>query len=112
MEDSQPDALRRSMRTYACRLARLCFLKGHCHEPDHPVLQTEIQLVEMARSKLMEQVMMKFGPKSTGLESIEHELRAMAQCWISSSVDDEDEREIVMNRLEQTDFDWLGHRSN
>lgn len=102
------------MRTYACRIARLCFLKGHCHEPDHPVLQTETQLVEMARSKLMEQVAMKFGPgTATGnLETIENDLRTMAKGWICSSVDDEDEREVVMARLEQADFNWLGHRSN
>lgn len=41
------------VRTFALRLARRCLLEQLCPK-DHPVLDTERQLVEMARSKLQE----------------------------------------------------------
>ena len=43
---------------YARRLARLCLLKQRCGE-DHQVLRTEINLMDMARSKLQASILRK-----------------------------------------------------
>lgn len=41
---------------YATRVARMIFLRHKCGE-DHPTLVSEIALVEMARSRLREQIL-------------------------------------------------------
>jgi hypothetical protein len=42
-------------RTFSYRFSRLMWLKCVC-DPDHPVLQTELELMEMARSGLQEAI--------------------------------------------------------
>lgn len=104
------DPFYESMRTYASRLARLCFLKQKC-EQDHPVLLTEQELVEMAKSRLQEQAAIKFG---ASLESKAHILassvRGIAAKWVACSLDDEDERESVLTAIHQDDVAGLFRR--
>ena len=48
----------RFLGKYAHRLARLCVLTAQCPE-DHPMLSTERNLMDMARSKLQEALLRK-----------------------------------------------------
>lgn len=106
------DPLHESIRTYASRLARLCFLRRRC-DGDHPVLLTEVELVEMAKSRLQEQAVLRFG---RSLDSRAHILaatiRRVAAKWITCSLEDEDERELVLVELSQEDVASLFQKAS
>lgn len=87
-------------RTFANRLARLALLRTKC-EDDHPVLAVERDLVEMARSKLQEHVMVRVTGDSRRL------FRPLLESWVRSAAmeralafDEEDSvKEAVLTSL-------------
>jgi hypothetical protein len=108
----QEDALQESIRIYASRLARLCFLRHRCDD-DHPVLLTEQELVEMARSRLQEQAVMRFGQdleaKSYLLAAT---IRRLAAKWIVCTIDDEDERDVILTAIHQENVAAIFQRAS
>lgn len=82
----RPDAL----AVYARRMARMSFLRRHVEE-GHPVLVTELQLIEMARSKLLEELISQHGMegllavRSDVLEQVRSAMRRSASSLVSDA---------------------------
>jgi len=97
-----------SIKTYAARLARLYFLQHFCPD-DHPVLNTEKQLIEIARSKLQEALL-----KTFSIEEI-LKMRPYVVWWIKSiakiracsHIDGEEARDAVTSSIDSEKFDDL-----
>lgn len=51
--DGEPDRRPKCASVYARRVARLLYLQSKCSD-DHPVVRSELMLVDMARAKLAE----------------------------------------------------------
>ncbi len=104
-EEMESDSLKLATKTFAARYARLCFLRRRCND-DHPVLITEVQLVEIARTKLREQLLIRYG--SVGMQSRELKIsvviKSMARRCIESTLDDEFERDQVLELIESGDL--------
>jgi len=88
-------------RTFANRFARLMFLHHMC-ESDHPVLVVERELVEMARSKLQEYVLVRVPNERLRVlrPVLEAWVRAVAQEKILSSDEEDGVKESVMTRIQ------------
>ncbi len=63
------------LKTFSHRLARLMLLRIRC-EADHPVLIVEMELIEMAKSKLQEFIMTQVSKDSIRL------LKPILETWI------------------------------
>jgi hypothetical protein len=95
-------ALEDAVRTFALRIARKCFLQYWCSE-DHPVLEVELCLVEMASSKLQEQLLIHY--RRQELEALkvplEAQIRLLARIRIGVWAEAEDVREDVLGALDR-----------
>jgi flagellar basal body-associated protein FliL len=100
----RPDAL----AVYARRRARMVFLRRHVEE-DHPVLTTEIQLISMARSKLMEDLLSEHG--EAGLQDMKAEIvdriRSIMRRNASSLISDASGRDQLFADIENEPLDNL-----
>jgi hypothetical protein len=96
----------RCLRRYATRFARFCLLRHRCPS-DHPVLSTEVQLVDMARSKLQEELLS--GLSVDGLArmraDLEFEIRQTARDWVLAQPVD---GSVIAAVLEAVDREDLG----
>jgi hypothetical protein len=90
-EVSDPDKSKphRSFCIYALRLARLCYLRHLCPK-DHPVLITELHLVEIAQSKLREYILSNYSLEEIQMlkPSFESEIKQIARNKIKNQLID------------------------
>lgn len=100
--------LGKAVRTYALRIARRCFLSHFCSD-DHPVYRTELDLVEMARSALQEQILASIPAAGipaakTGIES---RIRLIARKRIGAFSENEDILKNAIEALAKESFEDL-----
>ncbi len=102
--DEVPDHI----RVYSGRVARLLFLKKYCEE-GHPVLETELNLVEMARSKLQECLMSSRGFEGMlrSRPEVERNLRASVKARLAHHADDPDTLKDLSLQVDALSFDDL-----
>lgn len=89
----------KSLRLYALRVGRMFYLKYFCAD-DHPVLSTEKTMVEMARSKLLEQIYAL--PKSRMYHlkpHVESVIVKVAHEWLKKNLDDEDQLQKIIEEI-------------
>ena len=79
------------IQTLASRIGRKCFLEHFC-EASHPVLMTELELVEMARSKMIEQFIIH---PQNDWPMLQKAMTKIARHWISSHINDHE----ISNRI-------------
>lgn len=98
----------RLITTYSSRFARLHFLKYFCFD-DHPVLKTEINLVEMAKSKLQERLLIDFDSNNISKirPIIEGCIRNMAKNNLNAYIDDGDIKIIISCDMDNDKLDDL-----
>ncbi len=86
----------------------MCYLKHHCSS-DHPILSTEVQLVDMARSKLQEELLFRTSVDALTRmrDDLEFEIRQAARDWILSRPMDEDVRASVLKAVDEEDLSRL-----
>lgn len=91
----------KAVRVFAARLARKCFLE-HCCSDEHPILSIERDLVEMARSKMMEQLLSiyRHGTLGSAQPAIIKMILKMARSRIASHVEDEEIQETIMQSVQ------------
>lgn len=96
------------LRTYATRFARLCYLRTVCPE-DHPVVTTEKQLLDMARSKFQEAMFSKYDEDDVpGIRPIlESEIRRLAKSGLEQQISDLETRRRVSSSIDEESFDRL-----
>jgi hypothetical protein len=96
------------VRTFALRLARRCLLEQLC-PADHPVLDTERHLVEMARSKLQEHLIVAYGPErfETAVVALKAEILEIAERKTFNQIDDDALCHAVIDAIRREDFDSL-----
>lgn len=94
------------IHTFALRLARKCFLQQFCQE-DHPVLSTELHLIEMARSKLQEHILatisLKDLPKMRPI--IEAQIRMIAKNRVLVYIEVDTHKDAVIQVLDKESLD-------
>lgn len=87
---------------YASRFARRLYLQRKCG-PDHPVLNIEHQLVEMALSRLIEIVLATKANRYIVAEAI----RVRAEVCVRDLVEDQDTRNSILNELAHMTHDEI-----
>jgi hypothetical protein len=87
----------RVVQVFASRVGRKCFLEHFC-ETDHPVLMTERELVEIARSKMLEQFIIHPQSNWPALQKI---MMRMARHWVASHVDDHETSDRILRRIKE-----------
>ncbi len=103
-----------SVKTYATRLARLYFLQHACSD-DHPVLIAEQQLIEMARSKLQESLLVSFSVDEIlkMRPYIAWWVKSIARIRACSHIDGKDAQGIVTLSIDDEElgdlFEFHGH---
>lgn len=90
------------LSVYSNRLARMLFLEMACGR-DHPVLRSEITLVEMARSKLREQMLASSAPSDRVVTVI----RTLVRSRLTELVRDEDDLGVLLKKAEGITFDSI-----
>lgn len=98
------DGIPEPIRTFAMRLARRCSLERICSR-EHPVMITELHLIEMAKSKLQEYVLINV-PYILP-EVLENQIRNVASMEAASYVNDEATRRAVMRAIWREKLDDL-----
>ena len=86
----------------------MCYLRHRC-PPDHPILSTEIQLVDMARSKLQEELLLKTSVDALMRmrDDLEFEIRQVAKDWVLSHSMGEGARASVLEAVDGEDLGRL-----
>jgi len=99
--DKRPRSL---VTTYATRLGRLCYLKYYCG-PDHPVYITETHLVQMAESKLREQLYVLYGTRSNRHRvTLENKIKSIAKMKISDQIENDVDRNSIFVIIDDIDL--------
>lgn len=98
----------RFLKKYAMRMARLCYLRHHCQRDD-PVLATEMQLMDMAHSKLQEALLSRSSVDALGRMrcDLEFEIRQLAREWATSEPMGKEARTSVLELIEGEDLSRL-----
>lgn len=93
------------LKKYATRLARLCLIRCQCDE-GHPVLATELHLVDMARSKLREELLSRspMDVVQRMREDLEFEIRQTAKEYLCGMVVDAEVRDRASARIDDADL--------
>jgi len=96
------------LEKYAIRFARLCLLRCFC-PPDHPILVTEIQLVDMARSKLQEEFLSRLSTDALARarSDLEFEIKQAAKDWVFVQPVDANIIATVLEAVDREDLDRL-----
>jgi hypothetical protein len=92
--------------TYSLRLARRCFLQHFCTE-DNPVLHAELALVEMAKSKLQEHILITVPVQDMQAYKpiLKAKIRRIARSKIIRIATSEDVQEAAIAKLEAENLD-------
>jgi len=99
--DKKPRSL---VTTYATRLGRLCYLKYYCG-PSHPVYVTETHLVQMAESKLREQLYIFYGTRLNQYRvTLENRIKSMAKMRISDQIENDVDRNNIFIIIDNADL--------
>lgn len=87
---------------YAGRLGRLCYLQHFCGV-DHPVYTTEIHLLQIAESKLREELLSQHSVENLqySRDKIEFKIKNLAKHHISSQIDDDYDRDIIFDLIDK-----------
>lgn len=97
-----PTSLRSSVefRTFSKRFERLVYLRQKC-EPTHTVLAVELELVEMARNKLIALISKSCTTENREAVSaeIESTIRAIAVSNITDAEEDESVKEEMLDSI-------------
>lgn len=90
------------LKTFALRVARKCFLEHFC-PPDHPVLSAEKDLVEVARSRMMEHLRMVFpGMKLSYVRpNVENIILQISRDRIAAHASDQDSRDSILGSVKE-----------
>lgn len=93
------------LKKYAVRLARLCLIRCRC-EKDHPVLTTEVHLVDMARSKLREELLSRSSVDAIARMrcDLEFEIRQLAREHLEGMCTDDVVRAQAMKEVDTADL--------
>lgn len=87
-----------AVKTFALRVARLLLLRRHCGA-DHPVLSTEEDLVQMARSRLQEYVLAHVPEVDEARASVDRAVRELATRKVLLDEEDVDRLDGLLEDL-------------
>ena len=96
------------VNTYAIRLGRFCYLQHFCGD-QHPVFLIETNLLQMAESKLREQLYVTYGVSRLDQTRVELEknIRSMAKHNISEQIEDDRDRSVIFSIIDDMDLNSI-----
>ena len=96
------------IRTFATRLARRCLLEKLC-PVDHPIMIAELALVEMARSKLQEHIMITYDHEDYPcvVTQLQQMIREIAEKKIRGQVEEEAMSRQIIQAIRDENLDYL-----